>query len=125
MLISVEFAKGVRVERASSTDMGEEMPLAPEPRWIEKEPFNPGCTEVVDVPGVTLRGVVDLNCDLLLLGVVSVRVAFDSPRFTLNDVWLGAVVGIVLLSLDWVWVGIGVRKLIVRSGGASGREAEE
>ena len=89
MLITVEFAKGVRVERSLVDRHGRGDAFDPEPRWIEKEPFKPGLTEVVDVPGVTLRVVVDLNCDLLLLGVVSVRVAFDSLRFTPNDVWLG------------------------------------
>ena len=72
-----------------STGMGDEMPLVPTPRWIEKESFKLGLTEVVDVPGVMLRVVVDRNWDMLLLGVVSVRVAFDSLRFTPNDIWLG------------------------------------
>ena len=84
-------------------------------------------TEVVDVLGDMLRAAVDLNRDFLLLGVVSVRVAFDSLRFTPDNVWLGdgRRRGIVLLSPDQVWDGIWVGKLIVRSGGASGREAEE
>lgn len=52
------------------------MPLKRE----ETDSFRLGFMEVVDVPGDKPRVVVERNWDILLLGVVSVRVALESER---------------------------------------------
>ena len=70
---------------ALSTGMGDEMPLL-STRVEDVDSFRLGFTDVVDVPGVIAKVVVERNCDRLLLGVVSVSVAFESLRTATNDI---------------------------------------
>ena len=63
------------------------MPLPPIREDVDS--FRLGFMDVTEVPGVIENVVVERNWETLLLGVVSVSVAFESALIVPKDIWFG------------------------------------